>query len=123
MVLTEAAFQDVWTSLLNAAVLGQLGRTDDAQPYLQRLLRLQPALREQGEDLIRRLLYPEKIADMVYEGLQRAGFSIDANPKLRSIRSDLLLNILMLVGDFSEGVHMPMRMNAFFFYKFDFAVF
>ena len=76
-----------WESLVNAAVLGQLGRTDDAQPYLQNLLSLQPSFKDNGHDLVRRLLYSELNVDMVYKGLQKAGFPMDANRKLRPIRT------------------------------------
>ncbi len=76
----------LWESLVNAAVLGQLGRPDDAQPYLQKLLSLQPAFKDNGRDLVKRLLYSEENVDMVYEGLQKAGFPKDSTTKLKSIK-------------------------------------
>ena len=76
-----------WEPLARAAVLGQLGRTDDAQPYLQKLLSLQPSFKDSGRDLVRRLLYSEENVEMVFEGLRKAGFPSDANRKLRPIRT------------------------------------
>lgn len=76
-----------WESLVRAAVLGQLGRTDDAQPYLQKLLNLQPTFKDRGRHLIRRLLYSEENVDMVYKGLQKAGFPKNTKTKLRSLKS------------------------------------
>ena len=63
-----------WEPLIRAAILGKLGRTDDAQPYLQKLITMQPTFKDRGRHLIRRLLYSGKNVDMVYEGLQKAGF-------------------------------------------------
>ena len=76
-----------WEPLVRAAVLGQLGRTDDAQPYLQKLLNLQPSFENNGRDLVRRLIYSEENVEMVYEGLRKAGFLKDAAARLRPIRS------------------------------------
>lgn len=76
-----------WEPLVNAAVLGQIGRTKDAQPYLQKLLSLQPNFKDRGRDLIRRLLFSEENVDMVYEGLQKAGFPDGATSKLIPIRT------------------------------------
>ncbi|MDJ0820139.1 MAG: tetratricopeptide repeat protein [Desulfobacterales bacterium] len=76
-----------WEPLVRAAVLGQLGRADDAQPYLQIITGLQPTFKERGRDLIRRLLYSEENVDMVYEGLQKVGLQMDAGSELRPIRS------------------------------------
>ena len=76
-----------WEPLVNAVVLGQIGRTKDAQPYLQKLLSLQPTFKERGRNLIRRLLYSEENVDIVYEGLQKAGFPDGATSKLIPIRS------------------------------------
>ena len=62
-----------WEPLFRAAVLGQLSRNADAQPYLVRLLDMQPTFKTRGSDLIRRLLYSEENVDMVCQGLQKAG--------------------------------------------------
>ncbi len=76
-----------WEPLVRAAVLGQLGRRDDAQPYLQKLTSLQPTFKDHGRHLVKRLLYSEENVDMVYEGLQKAGFPNGAATKLRPIRT------------------------------------
>ncbi|MGD8649964.1 MAG: hypothetical protein PVJ77_25740, partial [Desulfobacterales bacterium] len=83
-VITPGLF---WEPLVRTAVLGQLGRTDDAQPYLRKLLSLQPTFKERGRNLIRRLLYSEENVDMVYEGLQKADFPDGTTSKLIPIRS------------------------------------
>jgi adenylate cyclase len=83
-VITPGLF---WEPLVRTAVLGQLGRTDDAQPYLRKLLSLQPTFKERGRNLIRRLLYSEENVDMVYEGLQKVDFPDGTTSKLIPIRS------------------------------------
>ena len=76
-----------WEPLVRAAVLGQLGRADDAQPYLQKLLSLQPTFQDRGRHFVRRLLYSKENVDMVYEGLKKAGFLINSKTKFRPIKS------------------------------------
>ena len=66
-----------WEPLFRAAVLGQLGRKDDAEPYVKRLLEMQPTFKTHGRELIRRLLYSDENVDMVVRGLEKAGLSTE----------------------------------------------
>jgi adenylate cyclase len=65
-----------WEPLFRAAVLGQLGRKDDASIYVNRLLAMQPTFENQAQELMRRLLYSDENVDMIARGLKKAGLSI-----------------------------------------------
>ena len=62
--------------LVRAAVFGRLGRTSDAAPYLQDLLRLQPEFQSRGRELMRRHFYTDGYVEMLLEGLYRAGLEL-----------------------------------------------
>lgn len=62
-----------WEPLCRAAVFGQLGRPEDAAPYLQQLFRLQPKFQTRGRELMRRQLYSDENVEMMLEGLYKAG--------------------------------------------------
>ena len=63
----------LWEPLIRAAILGELGRIDEARPYVQSLFRLQPRFTDSGHNVVRRLLFSQQNVDMLYNGLLQAG--------------------------------------------------
>lgn len=68
----------LWEPLIRAAILGQLGRTNEARVALQNLLDIQPGFPANGRDIVRRLLYSDENVEMVFEGLHKAGLPGEA---------------------------------------------
>ena len=55
--------------------LGKLGRTDEARPLIEELLRLKPDFSRRPQEYIRRLFVTDEHVDMVWDGLAKAGIS------------------------------------------------
>jgi adenylate cyclase len=62
-----------WNPLMQAAVLGQLGRITEAQAALQRLLSLKPDFHARARFYISCFLIKDKWVDRMLEGLKKAG--------------------------------------------------
>jgi TolB-like protein len=58
-----------------AAALGHLGRAADGERTIARLLELHPGFDGRAATYIHRLIFLEEIADLMLEGLQKAGFT------------------------------------------------
>lgn len=75
--LAECGKYDVpslfWAPMLRIAVLGQLGREDEAGPSKDLLNRLKPDFSEKARILIGRYVKEEALVDHVLEGLHKAG--------------------------------------------------
>ena len=65
-----------WDTIIRAAVLGQLGRQEEASTAVAELLSLVPNFRGRGRSLIRRLAYLDEHVDMFVEGLGKAGLDL-----------------------------------------------
>ena len=63
----------LWHPLLRAAVLGKLGRADEAKPLVDELLQIKPEFRERPREYLRRLFVIDEHVDMIWDGLLRAG--------------------------------------------------
>jgi len=68
---TYRPFIIFWDGVMIAAMLGQLGRMEEAQPYAEAARQLQPDLADRAGELMQRSL---KIDDLV-DGLRRADLS------------------------------------------------
>ena len=65
-----------WDPLIRAAVLGQLGRKNEAGRAVEELLALMPDFKSRGRSLLRRITYLDEHVDMLAEGLRKAGLEI-----------------------------------------------
>ena len=59
--------------LFRAAVLGKLGRTEDAEIYVNELLEVKPEFLKRPREIIKRLFVLDKHVEMIWDGLQKAG--------------------------------------------------
>ena len=91
--LTDAMSIEIVRRFPNAAVhrcgLGQLGRTDDARPYLEEMLEYwrRPSS-ELRMELIRRHALSQGLTDHLMEGLAKAGLEGAADPPAVSSTTD-----------------------------------
>ncbi len=65
-----------WDPLIRAAVLGQLGRKNEAGRAVEELLALVPDFKSRGRSLLRRITYLDEHVDMLAEGLRKAGLEV-----------------------------------------------
>jgi hypothetical protein len=62
--------------IIRIAVLGQLGRQEEANQAIDELLALVPDFRTRGHSLIRRFAYLDEHVEMLVEGLRKAGLTM-----------------------------------------------
>jgi len=67
-----------WGPLLEAAVLGQLGRTAEAAAVASRLRALVPDFEARARDLTHRPILSDSIVDALLDGLREAGLRLDS---------------------------------------------
>jgi adenylate cyclase len=72
---------DVWWFLFRAMILGQLGRSEEAQPLVEAALRLKPDLRERLWDMARIWNAPDPQIEHIADGLRKAGLAIEPAPR------------------------------------------
>ena len=65
-----------WGPMLRAAVLGQLGRTDEAKVHIDHLKQLKPDFEEKAFYLISRFVKEDELVDQIIDGLRKAGLTI-----------------------------------------------
>jgi tetratricopeptide (TPR) repeat protein len=63
--------------MIRAAVLGQLGRQEEAKEAIDELQTLVPDFDTRGRSLIQRFAYSDENVDMLLEGLQKAGLELN----------------------------------------------
>jgi len=68
-----------WGPLLRAAVLGQLGRTVEAESAASEILELVPEFESRARDLTSRPILSEAIVDALLDGLRKAGLRIEGD--------------------------------------------
>jgi TolB-like protein len=68
---------DVWWFLFRAMILGQLGRSEEAQPLIDAAVRLKPDLRERLFDMARIWNVPDPHIEHIADGLRKAGLAIE----------------------------------------------
>ncbi len=66
-------FIGYWDDVAQAAMLGKLGRKDEAQPHVEAALGQKPDLAARARELIRRGIKIEPLVDDLIDGLQLAG--------------------------------------------------
>jgi tetratricopeptide (TPR) repeat protein len=69
-------FIDYWDDIVQAAMLGKLGRIKEAQPHVGAALEQKPDLAARARELIRRGLKVDSIIDDLIDGLRAAGLKI-----------------------------------------------
>jgi tetratricopeptide (TPR) repeat protein len=67
---------DVWWLLFRVMILGELGRSEQAQPLIEAALRLKPDVRERLWDMARIWNVPERHIEHIADGLRKAGLAI-----------------------------------------------
>jgi hypothetical protein len=73
----KAAFEiHFWGPLLRTAVLGQLGRTQEAESAASELLRLVPDFEPRARDLTSRPVLSDAVVDALLNGLRSAGLDV-----------------------------------------------
>jgi adenylate cyclase len=72
--------EDIWWLLFKAMILGQMGRSEEAQPVIAAALRLKPDLRERFRDMthVWNMLGPQ--IEHMADGLRKAGLAIVPAP-------------------------------------------
>jgi adenylate cyclase len=82
--LVEAQRQQIssgiWWLLFRAMILGQLGRSEEAQPAIEAALKLQPDVRERLWNMARVWNVPDPDIEHIAEGLRKAGLAIGPAP-------------------------------------------
>jgi adenylate cyclase len=82
--LVEAQRQQIssgiWWWLFRAMILGQLGRSEEAQPAIEAALKLQPDVRERLWNMARVWNVPDPDIEHIAEGLRKAGLAIGPAP-------------------------------------------
>ena len=63
----------LWHPLLRAAVLGKLGRIDEAKPHTDELLQIKPNFPQKPREYLTRLFVIDEHIDMIWDGLLKAG--------------------------------------------------
>jgi adenylate cyclase len=70
---TYHPFISFWDDVMIAAMLGRLGRTDEAQPHVESARMQKPDLAGRAGELMRRALKIDDLVDDLVDGLRRAG--------------------------------------------------
>ncbi|WP_027132881.1 hypothetical protein [Geminicoccus roseus] len=70
----------MWLSLFRAMILGQLDRNEEAQPYIEVALALNPTIRERFWTLARVWKIPDPHIEHMADGLRKAGLAILSPP-------------------------------------------
>ena len=71
---------DIWWLLFRAMILGQLGRSEEAQPMIEAALKLKPNVRERLFDMARIWNVPDPHIEHIADGLRKAGLAIEPAP-------------------------------------------
>lgn len=66
-----------WYPLSKAATLGLMGKPEEGEKFVEKLLALRPDFPHKGRFLIERYIKFEKIAEYLLQGLENAGLSIE----------------------------------------------
>jgi tetratricopeptide (TPR) repeat protein len=81
--LEESQRRDVsrlWRLLFKAMILGQLGRSEEAEPAIEAALELKPDVRERLWDMARVWNVPDPHIERIADGLRKAGLAIAPAP-------------------------------------------
>jgi adenylate cyclase len=70
-------FMSFWDDVVLAALLGKLGRIDEARPHVDRVIDQKPDFAGRARELCQRSLKIEVVVDDLMEGLQSAGLPVE----------------------------------------------
>jgi adenylate cyclase len=73
----HSPFMIMWNDVILAAILGQLGRTDEARSHVARVQELKPDFAPRARGLIRRSLKIDTLIDDLIDGLRTAGMQVE----------------------------------------------
>lgn len=65
-----------WEQMLNIAILGQMGRADEARHHIESLHKVKPDFTVKAHDLIGRFVKEKSLVIHIIKGLQKSGMSI-----------------------------------------------
>ena len=65
-----------WDPLIRTAVLGQLGRQEDAEKAMGELLALMPDFESRGRSVLKRLVFVDENVEILLVGLRKAGLDV-----------------------------------------------
>ena len=65
-----------WEQMLNIAILGQMGKADEARHHIESLHKVKPDFTVKAHDLISRFVKEESLVIHIIQGLQKSGMSI-----------------------------------------------
>jgi tetratricopeptide (TPR) repeat protein len=77
----QEVFDDIWWLLYRAMILGQLGRSAEAQPVIGAALKLNPDVRELFWEMARIWNVPDPQIEHIADGLRKAGLAIVSAPR------------------------------------------
>jgi TolB-like protein len=77
---SQGEARDVWWLLFRVMILGQLGRSEEAKPLIEAVLKLKPDVRERLFDMARVWNLPEPHIEHIADGLRKAGLAIAPAP-------------------------------------------
>lgn len=69
-------FISFWDDVVTAAILGRLGRRDEARPHIERVRECKPDFAGRARDLFRRALKIDPLVEEFVDGLRRAGMAV-----------------------------------------------
>ncbi len=70
-------FQTFWLPVAYGAILGKLGRVDEAKPYVQRVQEQKPDFPARAREVLRRIVKLDPLIDDVIDGLRTAGLAVE----------------------------------------------
>lgn len=73
---THLPFMSFWDDVMLAAVLGRLGRIDEARPHVDRVIDHKPDFAGRARELFRRSLKIDAVVDDLTDGLRTAGLPV-----------------------------------------------
>jgi hypothetical protein len=80
-------FMSFWDDVMLAALLGKLGRSEEARLPVDRVIDQKPDFAERARELIRRSLKIDAVVDDLIDGLQTAGLALGSKAPRSSHRS------------------------------------
>jgi hypothetical protein len=81
-------FRAYWDDAITAAILGKLGRIDEARPYVEAARKQKPDLAHRAGELMRRSLKIDPLIDDLVDGLRLAGLATSSEDRI-SAKADL----------------------------------
>jgi tetratricopeptide (TPR) repeat protein len=75
-------YRSFWLPVAYGAVLGLLGRIDEAKSHLDQVEESKPDFASRARELLRRTLKDDSISDSLIEGLRRAGLAVGEGTSL-----------------------------------------